>query len=395
MKKILVLNLFPTVYPPTTGGTLRYYHIYKELSRYYDITLLSQTGKKHGEMTCYSPSFREYKAPRDPLYGKIKRTLAPNGKAGYEHDLVISIKLSQYPTLYHKQFERLYKSSDMIIHESPYMLGYDKHLGLDRKPRIYNSHNHEYLLANQIWKDRHLRTYLSCVYDQEKKLAESADLVFATSENERSSFIDMYGLDPHKVKLAPNGIHPEEAIKNNTSSNPKPTALFIGAEYPPNIEAVHFILHQLADQCPGIEFQIAGGCCRPFRSTQKANVKLLGKVGHAKKLKLFASADLAINPMFKGAGVNIKTLEYLSAGLPLFSTSFGARGLNLIDMKHYVNAERMDFAERLNRYGRDGKILKKISTEGQKYINDRYSWHNIAKSMKKELDKMIAKKNTN
>ena len=42
MRKILVLNLFPIVYPPVSGGTLRYYHLYHQLSKYYDITLLSQ-----------------------------------------------------------------------------------------------------------------------------------------------------------------------------------------------------------------------------------------------------------------------------------------------------------------------------------------------------------------
>ncbi|UVI28375.1 glycosyltransferase family 4 protein [Paenibacillus spongiae] len=388
MKKILVLNLFPTVFPPTSGGTLRYYHVYHELSRYYDTTLLSQTQRQRGEMITYSPNFREYRVNRDPLHKEIKQKLF-NGKSIYEHELIVNMMLSQHPTSYKKQFDLLYMTSDLIIHESPYLLGYDRYLGLDNKPRIYNSHNHEYVLANQIWKDGTSRIYLQTVYYLEKKLIECADLVFATSEIERASFSVMYDAAPNKVKLAPNGIHPKDIIINKKTSHANPRALFIGANYPPNIEAVECIIHHLADKCPTIQFMIAGSCCKPFKNIKKSNVHLLGKVTHKQKIKLFTDADLAINPMFKGAGVNLKTLEFLSSGIPLFSTSFGIRGLNLIDKKHYVNAEKKDFAKKLNKYSQDRKRLKAISSAGQKYINAHYTWPKIAKSMKTEIEHIL------
>ncbi|MFS0906636.1 glycosyltransferase family 4 protein [Priestia aryabhattai] len=387
MKKLLVLNHFPTVYPPTSGGTLRYFHLYKELSHYYNVTLLSQTQGRKGGFFQYSPSFTEYKVEKDPIKKQISQLLQLS-EAIYELELIINIKLSSHPTIYKNYYESLYGTSDIIIHESPYLLRYDRYLGFDNKPRIYNSHNHEYVLANQIWRNQKAREYLPLIYELERKLVECAKLIFVTSEIERNSFIDMYNNDPKKVKLAPNGIDPDAWLEIKESSNEKLHALFIGANYPPNIEAVGYIIHYLADKCPEIEFLIAGGCCNPFSTIKKPNIKLLGRVHHKQKLKLFAKTDIAVNPMFTGAGVNLKTLEFLSAGIPLFSTHFGVRGLNLIDKEHYIHAEKEDFSDKINQFCHDKKFLKEMSLRGQKYINDNYTWSNIAKSIYEEIEGM-------
>jgi glycosyltransferase involved in cell wall biosynthesis len=389
MKKMLVLNHFPVVYPPTSGGTLRYYHIYQELSSFYDVTLLSQTFNHKGGLFRYSPTFREYKVEKDSFYHEVVQKLQHN-ELSYEFGLIIQTELSNYPTLLKKQFDCLYESADLIVHESPYLLRYDEHFGKDRKPRIYNSHNHEYKLAAQIWKNDQARNYLPLLFKMEQNLVKGADLVFSTSEDERMSLISMYEPAPSQVKLAPNGIHPIEWPARVNQTRKKPSAIFIGADYPPNIESVDYIIHYLAHRCPEIEFVVAGGCCAPFAKSTKSNVKLLGKVRHKHKLRLLTEANLAINPMFTGAGVNLKTLEFLSAGLPLFSTDFGVRGLNLIPLKHYIHAENSNFADTLNLYSPDKNVLLEVSLNGQRYINKNYSWNSIAKQMQVELNKLMS-----
>jgi glycosyltransferase involved in cell wall biosynthesis len=389
MKKLLVLNHFPTIYPPISGGTLRYFHIYQELSNYYDITLLSQTFSHKSGVFHYSPTFREYKVEKDSFYNRVADTLQHNERS-YEFALMIQTELSKYPTLYQKHFETLYKTSDLIVHDSPFLLGYDVYFGKDDKPRIYNSHNHEYKLANQIWKNNKARSYLPVIFEKEKTLVERADLVFSTSEEEKNSLIEMYKPNPVKVRLAPNGIHPSEWLPRKKQSNEKPAAFFIGADYPPNIESVNFIIQYLADRCPKIDFVVAGGCCEPFLKSTKDNVKLLGRIRHKHKIRLLAEADLAINPMFTGAGVNLKSLEFLSAGIPFFSTKYGVRGLDLIDMKHYIHAEQENFSDTLNQYYRNESLLKKVSVNGQKFINEKFSWSSIAKRISEEIERLMA-----
>ncbi|KZE69019.1 hypothetical protein AWM68_01765 [Fictibacillus phosphorivorans] len=391
MKKILVLNHFPTVIPPTSGGTLRYFHIYEELSKFYDVTLLSQTyGHKQGVFQ-YSQTFREYKVPKDPYYyNKVVQKLQHN-ELTYEFAMIIQTELANYPTLYKKLYDSLYPLCHLIVHESPFLVEVDSYIRKDHKPRVYNSHNHEYMLADQIWRNEKARNYLPALFKLEKKLVKCADLVFSTSETEKDHFIKMYKANPAKVKIAPNGIDPYGWLLRKEKYNQKPLAFFIGADYPPNIESVDFILHHLADKCTEINFVIAGGCCVPFSHfTTKPNVKLLGRVRNKQKIKLFSESDLAINPMFTGAGVNLKTLEYLSAGVPLFSTLCGVRGLDLTNMKHYIHTEREDFAYKLNRYSNDPNLLQKVATDGQHYINKNYSWNSIVEKMKIEIDALLS-----
>ena len=390
MKRMLVLNLFPTAKPPITGGQIRYFNIYDKLSNYYDITLLSQSYRS--ETIEFSSTFREYRVPKGPLHRHITNSLIKElqcDRSGYELNLIKNIKLSNYPTAFKKQYDNLYASSDIIIHESPYILGYDRHLGADQKPRIYNSHNHDFLLAKQIWTNNKAKKYLRLIYDLENKLAQYADLVFATSEKEREGFIAMYDLDSEKVKLAPNGINPNEWLKRKESANEKITAFFIGANYPPNIQAVDYIINHLANKCPHIDFIVAGGCCSPFQNQKMPNVTLLGKVNNRKKLDLFANVDIAINPIISGAGVNIKTLEFLSAGIPLVSTEFGVRGLNLIDKKHYIKAEMDSFPDIINEFCHQKDLLKEISSFGRNYINYNYSWSKIADNIKEEIENNV------
>lgn len=92
----------------------------------------------------------------------------------------------------------MYNTSDIIIHESPYLLGYDRYLGLDNKPRIYNSHNHEYALAKQLWQCDSTKRYLPHLFELEKKLAITAQLVFVTSKNESNNMAIMYNIDAKK-----------------------------------------------------------------------------------------------------------------------------------------------------------------------------------------------------
>ncbi|KAA9019490.1 glycosyltransferase family 4 protein [Niallia endozanthoxylica] len=379
MKKVLVLNHFPTVIPPSSGGTLRYFHLYHELSMYYDITLLSQnTGHKSG-LYRYSPTFKEYKVGLDPKWNKPRFS--------YEFMLIDHMERSRQITNYKEYFEKLYKTNEIIVHESPYLLEVDSYVGRDNKLRIYNSHNHEYRLAQLVWNDEKARKFLPTVYELEKRIVEHADVVFATSKMERESFISMYKKNPNQVKIAPNGIYPHTWRNSTKTFNSKPKAIFIGSEFPPNIEAVQFIIHELAHHCPEIEFVIAGGCGISFSNHKKTNVQISGRISQKQKLKLFASANMAINPMFTGTGVSLKTLEFLSAGIPLFSTKCGVRGLNLTDFKHYIQVEKDQFAAALNQYYTEDKLLEELSSNGQEYINEHYSWKSIAQGIYDEIEK--------
>ncbi|MBN8201196.1 MULTISPECIES: glycosyltransferase family 4 protein [Bacillaceae] len=387
MKKILVLNFFPAKNPPATGGEHRYFHFYNELSNHYDVTLISSSHPhKSVRIVEYSKTFREYLVPNDlDIHGRLNKEL--RGKVGIEYSALVSTLASNYPNKYHEVFLNLYEQSDIIIHDSPFTLGYDLFFGFDEKPRIYNSYNNEADLAKQMWDGVEAKKYTKYFFEVEKEMVLLADLVFAVSEEDRKGFVKSYGVNIDKIKLAPNGIVPEEWTNIPTKHHrQKPTAFFIGSKHPPNYEAVNFIINNLAVKCKNINFVIAGDCCNQFKNVSRSNVELLGRIGNSQKKELLSNSDFAINPMFSGGGTNLKTVEFLSAGLPLISTEMGVRGLNLTSGEDYLAADKNNFAAILDTAIKDRKRLKTIAMKGKKHIDQNYSWKGIVLKFKKEID---------
>jgi len=388
MKKVLILNFFPAFFPPSSGGELRYYHIYNNLSKYFDITLLSPTYNDHKlEIVEHSTKFKEYRIPKETIHNEMHWNL-DNENFSPEISALVCAYSGNYINEYHKYYLELYNDSDIIIHDCPYMLNHDLFFGFDTKPRIYNSYNLEYNLVKQIYKGKNAKKHLNYIYGLEKKLVEGADLIFATSEIEKKAFQELYHVNDTKIRIAPNGINPEDYPIRAENKN---TALFIGSGHPPNKEAVNFIIDHLADQCSGIKFLLAGACCTGVK-TSKKNIHLLGIVSEEDKSQLFKTSELAINPMFSGAGTNLKTLEFLSMGIPMVSTMVGVRGLQLEDAKHFVSANADNFAEKLMYLFSNATLKEKISKESKHYVNQNFAWDKIARNISSEVEKITIRK---
>lgn len=395
MINILVLNHFPTIFPPNTGGVLRYFHLYNQLSKFYDITLLSQKYTPEIEVINYSNTFREFRIPTDSIQNKIDEKLLIEGiEPRFSTHAALSCALMDHPPpIFRKYYNQFYKKSAIVIHESPFLVNYDVYFGFDNKPRIYNSHNHESEFAKRIWHGKNSNNYINHVTFLERSLIKNASLVFATSKEDKESFIKAFNVNSNKIKLIPNGIIPEQWDKriNLPSSASKVTAFFIGSMHQPNIDIVSFIISSLADKCVDIDFIVAGLCGSKFSSSRIPNVKFLGEVDEKQKLKLFSEVDLAINPAFFGTGTKIKTLEFLSAGIPLISTDIGVKGMRLIKGTHYFHSTHENFAVTLNKICRNKKLLGTVGLNGQRYVNQIYSWKAIAEKTKKQLDSLQKK----
>ncbi|MGR9592354.1 glycosyltransferase family 4 protein [Bacillus thuringiensis] len=388
--KLLVLNHFPTILPPNTGGVLRYFHIYNQLSKFYDVTLLSQKYIPEVEEIEYSPTFREVKIPTNDEQHKIdKQLILEKMEPRFSTHAALSCALiKKTPPIFLDYYNKFYKSTDIIFHESPFTLKYDINFDLGDKPRVYNSHNHEAIFAKEVWHGKNARKYIQYVTRMEQYLVENANLVFATSEEDKNSFIHSFNVSSKNIKLVPNGINPNVWYKRKKadSISSRKTALFIGSMHEPNIDIVNFIISHLALKCETIDFIIAGQCGKKFSNCTLPNIKIMGEVNEEQKLKLFSESDIAINPAFFGTGTKIKTLEFLSAGIPLVSTAVGVKGMYLQNEKHYIHATHEEFSSTLNKEIVKTDQLEAISLQGQEHVNKLFSWENIAKKIKVHLD---------
>ena len=401
MKRLLVLNFFPAFFPPSSGGEQRYFHVYHHLSRRYDVTLLSPTfPQQPEEVVEFSASFREHRIPKERVHVDLHRDLDAQG-IGQECSALVCALAAKSETAYHRRYRALVPRADIVFHDSPFMVDYDEQLGKDGKPRVYNSYNVEANLMQQMLEGPHKERYVSLIGELEARLVGASKLMFATSNAERKMFVERYGCDWDKLAVAPNGFEPpsddvpanerapDGEIDAWLAGDTRPLAIFLGSAHPPNVEAARFICEVVAPALPRLRFAIAGSVCDRLGDASK-NVRLLGLLSGPAKVHLFRRCDVALNPMFTGAGTNLKMLDFMSWGLPIVSTPVGARGLDVEDGRHCVVAEREGFAVAVAGLIDDPARQTRLGDSARALAYERYTWRSITDRMHEALKLRLA-----
>jgi glycosyltransferase involved in cell wall biosynthesis len=388
MKKALVLNFFPAFYPPSSGGEQRYYYLYKYLSRGYDVTLLSPTHHQvRDEIIEHTPHFREHRVPKEDVHINLHGRLHQE-KVGSEVSGLVCGLAAGHERGFRRAYRQHAREADFIIHECPHMLDYDEYLGMDGKPRVYNSYNVEFVLATDMFNRVAGDNYATHIYDLERRLVEASAQVFATCGSELEAFKQWYGCPAEKLAIVPNGFEPrtsEAALSPPASwTVQRPFVVFMGSAHPPNVQAAQFILQNLAPVLPDITFVFIGSVCNTLRADH-SNVVLLGLVEESTKAWLLRECSAALNPMFTGAGTNLKITDYMSHGSPVLTTPFGVRGISVVDGEHCYVRPLPQFADAIQEALSDTERSQSIGKAGKALIFRKYTWEHIAEEMAKDL----------
>lgn len=221
-----------------------------------------------------------------------------------------------------------------VLFEHPHM--FDMAAGMLRDDHfvILDAHNIEAALhAHQIDDSGSVGDAARALRDVECRAMRRANLILACSEYDRSIAVTEYGVDSDRILVTPNGADVETMPCPTDSQRQEakamlgldgPTVLFVGSRWGPNVEAASAIL-DMAANAPDLTWLIVGAVGGALNGDVPANVRVTGPVDD---LALwYSAADVAVNPMSSGSGSNIKMFEYLGAGLPVVTTSFGARGV--------------------------------------------------------------------
>ena len=396
--RILAANFFPAFHPPRSGGEQRYYYLYRYLSRYYDVTLLSPTYSHHAfEVVTFSSSFRELRVPKQILCDRLHWQLDASG-IGPECSAYIVALASAWDTEYSSRFASAAIEADIIIHESPFTLPYDKSFGIDGKPRIYNAYNVEHRLADQVLRGESGRKAIEFIRFLEHSLSRHANLIFTTSEEDRQLLSQDFAIEAERIALAPNGFEPAEdapRTEANAHGHDESYVVFMGSAHPPNVEAGSFVVEQLAPALPEVEFRIMGAVCDKMKSKVPRNVKLLGFVEESEKRLQIERCTAAINPLFSGSGTNLKMLDYLSAGAPVVTTRVGARGLSLADGITALVVDIEGFIDRLKHVLADAPLRARLAEAGKRKAFAEFTWRHIADRVHESIGKVIPAKSTN
>lgn len=223
----------------------------------------------------------------------------------------------------------------------------------------------------------------------EGKAVRCADAIVATSQADAEVFVNLYGAEPRRIHVIPNGVdlgirRPATAAERSEARkklglNDGPVLLFIGSDHYPNKEALCHLQHigqSLADES-GAQFLIVGDVGRGMSSTP--HMRITGFVEDVREY--LAAADIALNPLTRGSGTSLKAVEYLACGLPTITTPTGMRGLDLTPERDVLCGEIAEFRGLILRALSDRSLRARLARNGRRTAERLYGWERLGQRM--------------
>jgi glycosyltransferase involved in cell wall biosynthesis len=96
---------------------------------------------------------------------------------------------------------------------------------------------------------------------------------------------------------------------------------------------------------------------------------------------LYKEAAVFVNPLFRGAGLKLKVVDAIQAGVPIVSTSSGIQGSGLIAGKHLLVADSaQSFADCIRKVLINKDMARELATSAQEFLAREYDQARIINS---------------
>jgi len=110
------------------------------------------------------------------------------------------------------------------------------------------------------------------------------------------------------------------------------------------------------------------------------NVIVTGYVNDVKPW--IAKAEIFLVPLFSGGGIRIKILEAMAMEKPVISTSVGAEGIGVSNMKNIIISDNKEnFIKSIKLLFNNKKMRDNLSKNSKKLIEEKYSFEVIEKTL--------------
>ncbi len=398
-KKILVLSTY-SIYPPRNGGQHRLYNLYKNLSKSFDVTVLSliDFGRNPSD-DILENGLRTICIIQSEKHTQLQWDI--ERKLGLGLFDVLCIENAVHSTEYVETVKEFSKKSDIIICSHPYLFNL-----IEKENRnqiiVYEAHNVEFnLKKSYLSQSREENNLADLVRDIEKRACVESDMIFATSAEERRSLSELYAVPMDKIFIVPNGVdinkipfytkEEKKEQKQLLGMSNYTTVLFIGSWHPPNLEALRFIVDTLAPKRKDCIFMIVGSINDYYKQQSlkryPKNVLGFGVVDELEKIEIYKAADIAINPMTSGSGTNLKVLDYMASGIPIISTPIGARGIETDNS--IIISELENFNDNIDRIISGEINTEQICNNARHTVETLYDWDKISQTVAESLNRFI------
>jgi glycosyltransferase involved in cell wall biosynthesis len=393
-ERITVSSFVPFDFTPNNfGGGVRIMSVYESLSKHFNVNLIGISG--------YGAKFKKmeingcFTAYLVPMSKKFYDLMVEEQKAadGLLHDILLTDGYKLIPNLV-EICRLLNRNTDVFISSHPYffkmLLEY-----CSEKTLVYEAHNIDYDLKKTYFENLEnssAKKYLEMVKEVERIACQKSDIIMGVSREDSAGLCRNYSVAEEKVVLVPNGkdVFSCKYSAPTIDSAKKKEVVFVGSAHGPNMEAVEFIISDLAPRDKNITYRLVGNIKAAFEGRViSENVIFTGLLSDEDLENVYKTADLAINPMFSGGGTNLKVLGYISFGLPVLSTSFGMRGFEVFGNSVYF-AERENFFEVMrNTLSLSEEILRKNSLAARRICEENFDKSVITADLVKTINEIF------
>ena len=277
-----------------------------------------------------------------------------------------------------KLLRDIFIAADIVHYECPWLFPYCP----AKKPRVFVAQNVEANLSEREEKiPEAIRVQIACI---ERDAWRQADLVLCFTREDRDGLISRYGSREAFVlpigvdigSLRPSTESQKADARRKLGLEGKFVVLFTGSRYLPNRNALTLMdtwSRQVSD--PEVMWVAAGSVGAPSKSRE--NFIQTGELPNLEDW--FRAADCCINPLVEGSGMNVKMLEFLAHGLPVVSTPFGARGIEIQDGTHALIREVSQFPQTLKALKASAELRRKLARNARQLVEEQYAWEAIGK----------------
>lgn len=376
---MVITSRFP--YPLEKGDKLRAFHQIKELSKHFNVHLISTT--EHD----VSP------ADEDKLKGYCK-----------------SINIYRI-----KKFEKWIGAGLNLFSRQPIQVGYFYHRRIHRKIRqLLIELKPDHIYCQLIRAAEYVKNYHQCdktidymdalskgverrsekasgitrmIFEHEfKRLLKYENAIFEYFEHHtiisRQDQNYIFHKQRAKICIIPNGV--DASYLNYTDQHRiQGDLLFTGnMSYPPNITASTYIVNEILPLLnEDIKVTIAGA--NPVKEVELMNSDRVHITGFVDDLRRYYAAHrIFVAPMFLGTGLQNKLLEAMAIGTPCITTTLANNALNATPNEEILIADNAEaFAQQIERLLSDKALTDKISSNARNFIRKNYDWEVVTKKL--------------
>lgn len=177
----------------------------------------------------------------------------------------------------------------------------------------------------------------------EKKSLSKADVILAITQKEAEYFSELIKASKPNILTVPH-LSPYNEVPLAAGESGK-TVITVGGKSEINLNGLNWFLDKvwrhITEKFNEAELLVAGSLCEQSSSfVYNENVTLLGRFDSTQEV--YDKAGLCVNPIQFGTGLKIKTIEALSSGKKIITTTEGASGLERFIGKGLVMSDSPD-----------------------------------------------------